>query len=206
MNRRHLVLGAGLVLAAAIVVIGISRSHDEVAQTDGAPDRRITEADPGNHRAPTRGPALPGGSTPPSGAGTTATDYLVGDVHVREHRAGEHAQLDVPPAIHAREGRKIPSQLTYDISQGLHSVVNGCAASIPAAARIGTPHVDGEIKIAIKDQKATVTSATYQLRDLGGSLDAVKACMEQKSVGVATPSGEEPDVENYAITLSFRLP
>jgi hypothetical protein len=30
--------------------------------------------------------------------------------------------------------------------------------------------------------------------------------MEQKTVGVATPSGDEPDVQDYAITLSLRLP
>jgi hypothetical protein len=217
MTRRHLVLGAGLVLAIVIVVIGISRSHDDVAQTGDMSGRRITEADSGNHRtgprsagAPSASPALPREGAQPAGAAgegsATATDYQVGDVHVRDHRAGDHPKVDVPPAFHPREGRKIPAQLTYAISQGVQRVVNACAASIPDAAKLGAPHVDGEIKIAIKASQATVTSATYQLRDLGGSLDAVKACMEQKSVGVATSSGDEPDVENYAITLSFRLP
>jgi hypothetical protein len=47
----------------------------------------------------------------------------------------------------------------------------------------------------------------FQVRDVaGGSTGPVKECMEQKTVGVATPSGDEPDVQGYAITLSLRLP
>lgn len=61
--------------------------------------------------------------------------------------------------------------------------------------------------MSIKDHQATVTRATFELRDLASaSQGPLKQCMEQKSVGVATPSGDEPDVSGYAITLSFRLP
>jgi hypothetical protein len=131
---------------------------------------------------------------------------MIGGVHVRDHRSGDHTPVDLPPAIHAPHGRKIPSQLTHDLTQRLRAVVNECAARIPAGARGARAGIDGEITIAIKDQQATVTAGTFQLRDIAASDGSVKDCIEQKAVGVAVASGDEPDVENYGITLSLRLP
>ena len=82
-----------------------------------------------------------------------------------------------------------------------------CAAGLAPEARGSEARLEGEVIIAIKDHQATVTSSSFQLRDVApGAQDLVKQCMQQKSVGVATSSGEEPDVEGYPITLSFRLP
>ena len=81
-----------------------------------------------------------------------------------------------------------------------------CAMSLPPDARGAEPRLDGTIEIAIKDRRATITSASVQLRDVSASAAAsVKRCIEEKSVGVATSAGEEADVAGYAITLSFRL-
>jgi hypothetical protein len=78
---------------------------------------------------------------------------------------------------------------------------------VPPEARGATSRLEGQVLIAIKNQQATVTGATYQARDVASAAQGpIKQCMEQKSVGVTTPSGEEPDVEGYGIVLSLRLP
>jgi hypothetical protein len=131
---------------------------------------------------------------------------VVGGVRIRDHRKGEHVQLDVPPSIHPPGGRKLPSELTNAIAQQVRAAVNECAASVPAEARGDKPRMDGEIQIAIKDRQARVTSATIQPRDITGSVEQVKQCVEQRAVGIASPSGDEADLEGYSITLSIRLP
>jgi hypothetical protein len=130
---------------------------------------------------------------------------MVGDIRVRDHRSGEHARLDVPPAVHPPEGRKIASQLTSDIAQKVRAVMTECAARSAPAARGPTPRVDGTITIAIRDHQTTIKSAIVQLRDVTGG-DALKQCIEQGAVGIAVPAGDEPDVDGYAIALSLRLP
>jgi hypothetical protein len=212
MNRGYFALAGGLVLAAVIALyIAVSRpSADDTAVRDPA-GPKIAEADPGTSGSRLRpiapsDPALPAGSDAPAGSGSAARDYMIGGVRVRDHRSGEHAQLDIPPAIHPPNGRRIPSQLTYAITQRLRGVVNECAASVPREARGTKAGLAGEIMIDIKNQQATVTSAVFQLRDVTAPPASVKQCLEQKSVGVAVPAGDEPDVENYAITLSLRLP
>jgi hypothetical protein len=208
MNRGILALILGLVVAAGFAVFVITRSHD-VTPPLIAPGAH--EADPGKparSSARTVRPVVPDEPSPSASAtGSASSDYMAGDVHVRDHRSGDHPQVDVPPAIHAPQGLKIPSELTYAISQQLHPVVKQCAASISRESRGAAPRVDGEIEISIKNHQATITSGTFQVRDVvGDAADPVKACLASKAIGLATSSGDEPDVEHYAITLSLRLP
>jgi hypothetical protein len=208
MNRGYLALAGGLVLAAVIALYVLSRTGDDAAVTSDSTGPKFTEADPGKPGSGLRPiqPSQPSLPVPP-GSGSTSRDYVIGGVHVRDHRAGDHAPLDIPPAVHPPQGRRIPSQLTYDLTQRLRGVVNECAASASSEGRGARARVEGEIMIAIKNRQATVTSATFQLRDAGAALDAqVKVCLEQHAVGVAAPSGDEPELENYGITLSLRLP
>jgi hypothetical protein len=212
MNRGYLALGAAVVLAAIIGLYVASRRGDDGEPQLASSDPKIAQADPGKSSSNGTRPA-PSVTVPPPGAGSTTVvnDYMIGDVHVRDHRTGDHAPLDVPPAIHAPGGRKVPSELVSDIAQKVRAVVAACAASLPIANGPGgrgeKPRADGEIMIAIKNQLATVTSATIQLRDVeGATVESVKQCIEQKSIGIATASGDEPDLEGYAITTSFRLP
>jgi hypothetical protein len=206
MNRGYLVLGAAAVLAAIIgLYVALGQSDDAAGQrTPGDP--KIAEAGRGRDVGGTR----PGDHARPSlppGAGSAAREYVSGEVRVRDHRSADHAAVDVPPAIHPPEGRKIPSQLTSDLAQHLRGVMADCAASVPPGALGASPRLEGEVLMSIKNHQATVTGATFQLRDAAAaSQDAVKQCMEQKSVGVATPSGDEADVEGYAINLSFHFP
>jgi hypothetical protein len=216
MNRGYLALAGGLVLAAVIALYVLSRTGDDAGEHDST-GPKIAEVDlgkPGSRLRPITPslPAVPGGSAVPDRSavpgrsGSPGRDYMIGGVHVRDHRSGDHPPVELPPAIHAPHGRRIPSQLTYDLTQRLRAVVNECAANIPPEARGAKPGVDGQIMIAIKNQQATVTRATFVLRDVAASEAPVKACVEQKAVGVAAPSGDEPDVEDYGITLSLRLP
>ena len=205
MNRGYLVLGAAVVLAAVIGLYVALGKGDDAAVTRPPGDPKISEADhaKGTHPQPQdhARPSLP------AGAGSAPRDYQIGDVRVRDHRSGDHAALDVPPAIHPPEGRKIPSQLTSDLAQHLRGVMAECATSVSPEALGASPRLEGEIMMSIKNHQATVTGGTFQLRDVAAAAqDLVKQCMEQKSVGVATPSGDEPDVEGYAITLSFHFP
>ena len=204
MNRGYLVLGAAVVLAAVIGLYAALGSGDDTAVARAPGDPKTTEPDRAGRDAVRPAhvrPALP------AGAGSGASEYMIGDIRVRDHRSGERAPIDVPPAIHPPEGRKIPSQLTSDLAQRLRVVMAECAVGVPPEARGKAPRLEGEVMMSIKDHQATVTRATFELRDLASaSQDPVKQCMEQKSVGVATPSGDEPDVSGYPITLSFRLP
>jgi hypothetical protein len=211
MNRGLLALAGGLVLAAVIALYIVLRSGDDAAVEPVAKGPKITEADLGNTAPRLRpiGPSEPAPAEAAAGttrSGSAARDYVIGGVHVRDHRSGDHAQLTIPPAIHPPHGRRIPSQLTHALTQRLRGVVNECAANVPPEARGTKPGIDGEIMIAIKNQQATVTSAMFQLRDVAVSDTSIKQCLEQKAIGVSAPSGDEADVESYGITLSLRLP
>jgi hypothetical protein len=208
MNRGYLALGAALVVVVVIALYVAIASSDDDELTAVPRDPKIAEVP---RDRPTgsivRTPSASG--TPERTAGTAADapkEYVVGGVRIRDHRKGEHVQLDVPPSIHPPGGRKLPSELTNAIAQQVRAAVNECAASVPAEARGDKPRMDGEIQIAIKDRQARVTSATIQPRDITGSVEQVKQCVEQRAVGIASPSGDEADLEGYSITLSIRLP
>jgi hypothetical protein len=212
MNRRNIALGTAVVVVALFGLYVAMSKDDDVAPPREPAGRKISQTDPGKPAVkgtrpqPAEGarPALPARSAP---ADPAVSEYMVGDVRVRDHRTGDHAPIDVPPSVHPPEGRKIPSQLTSDIARQLRAVVSECAASVPPGDRGATSHLDGQIMISIKDQQATITSATFQPRDVAStSRGPVKECLEQKSIGVGVPSGDEADVEGYGITLSLRFP
>lgn len=207
MNRGYFAIGAGVLVVAAFAIYVYVASHDN---EDAAPAHRehaaTREAESGNTASGNRTvrPVAPGeqpASPRPS------RDYTIGDVNVRDHRTGNHKQLDLPPNVQPPGGRKIPSTLTHEISQRVRAVVNTCAASVPPEARGATPSAEGELRLSIKDHQLTVAKATFQLRDVvGAAVDPIKACIEQQAIGVSAPSGDEPDVENYSLSLSLRLP
>jgi hypothetical protein len=212
-KRGYLATGAAAVLAIGIglYVLGsrVGASNDDV--TSASRDPKIAQASPGKPTGSTV-PRTPSATDTPerpsdTSPSTATRDYMVGGVRIRDHRSGDHAPIDVPPAIHPPEGRKLPSELVNDVSQKVRAAVSECAASVPPDARGEKPRAEGEIVVAIKNHQAAITGATIQLRDVtGASVDAVKQCIEQKAIGAATPSGDEADVEGYSITLSIRLP
>ena len=186
MNRGLLALGLGLVAAAGIALYVATRGNDRTADGDAASAPRNAEPPPpGGAPLTPSAPAERAGRAaplPPSApAAPAGTDYVVGDVRVRDHRTGTHEQLDVAPVIHAPTGTKIASALSSEIAKNIGGVVAECAGLVPSAA--------------------------IRLRDVTGeSSAAAQQCLEQKVIGVSTPSGNEPDIDGYGITLSLRLP
>jgi hypothetical protein len=202
MSRRTLALGAAVVLAAAIGLVVMLRAPAEDAPSRPAEASRPAEPEPGQPRV-TRTPS--GAATPTPRSGSGATDYTVGGVRIRDHRAGTHAPADVPPAVHTLGGHKVSSQLVSGFAQKLRGVVAECATSVDAGARGAKARAEGEIRIAIKGGQATISRAIFQLRDVTGASDPAKLCMEEKAVTISIPSGDEPDVEDYSVTLSLSL-
>jgi hypothetical protein len=177
------------------------------ATGSAAPSPTASSTDP----APTPtgpAPSLPstGDSTHPAPAAGSANEYMVGDVRVRDHRAGSNAPLDIPPNIHRPNSRELPSTLTSDIAQKVRAVLVDCSKDLPKEARGEHPRLEGQIVVAIKDHKLTVTSATMQLRDVSGDAAATtKSCIEQHSVGLETAANDQDDLDNYSIGVTFAV-
>lgn len=153
-------------------------------------------------------PSLPSNvdSTKPVPPPGSANEYTIGDVRVRDHRAGSNAPMDIPPNIHRPNTRQLPSSLTADVAQKIRGVLADCAKDLPKEARGEHPRLEGTVQVAIKDHKLTVTSAAYQLRDVSGdAVDATKSCIEQKSVGLQTVASDQDDIDNYSIGVTFAV-
>jgi hypothetical protein len=210
MTRGYLMLGAAIVLAAVVgLFVLLSPGDDASANRTPETARSAEPAAPAVKRRSTEA-VTPSG--PPDHPDTTANEpgtreQTFGNVVVRDHRTGAHDAIDVPPVIHAPQSRKIASQLSYDVSQPVRAAVLECAASVPREARGPKPRFEGQITIAIKNRQATITDAVLKLRDVTSvALEPLNRCVEQKSVGASVPSGDEPELEGYSITMSLRLP
>ncbi|MEO7731525.1 MAG: hypothetical protein ABIY55_11170 [Kofleriaceae bacterium] len=219
MNRRILALGAVIVLVAIGGLLFALRGSHDGERDDArsvAPQRDTTHRDEARPRSaePESGRRTPAPPVPPSADDTATPDggspfkeYVVGDVRMRDHRSGDHPQRDVAPAVHPPLGRRLPSTLTNEFAQQLRAALATCAVGVPAEARGPAAKIDGEIIIAIKDERASITAATFQPRDITGEAnDAVKQCLASKAIGMATPSGDQADLDHYAVTLSLVLP
>ena len=156
--------------------------------------------------APPRLPSTVTEATKPSPDTGSANEYTVGDVRIRDHRSGSNAPIDVPPNIHRPNTRQLPSTLTAQVAQQIRGVLADCTKDLPKEARGDHPRLEGTINVAIKDHKLTVTTASYQLRDVtGDALATTKSCVEQKSVGLETAATDQEDIDNYSIGITFAV-
>jgi len=211
MSQRSMVpvlIFGGLVLAAGAGLWLMLRSGDEPSSegaSNAVTEPAATQPTPARpESAPTVTPSLTA-EPPRAPAGEAVKEYVVGDRRIRDHRSGERAPIDIPPAVHPPDSRKIKSNLTHDIGQKLKVIVKDCALALPAGAKTGDPRLEGKIVIAIKAKQVTVTNAVVQLRDVeDASVEAVKKCIEDKSLAV-THVAEEDDLESYDINLSYSL-
>lgn len=211
--RKALVLG-GVVVLAILVALWLALKNDTSAAggpTSGSgasspvaidvtpPPRGTPSVTDGTTQAP---PALPQASD-----GEHPRDYVVGDIRVRDHRSGDNKPLDIPPNAHPAEGRAIPSTLTHEVAGKVKQVMMQCVANLPKEARGNKPRLEGQISIAIKDKKVTVTKSTMQMRNVTGeSVEPTKQCIEQKSIGLETAAPDQDDLDDYTINLSFAIP
>ena len=195
------------VLAGAVVLWLMMRSGDEAAATPSGETITATKAPPSatgpRESKPTVAPSLP--AEAPAGSASEVKEYAVGDRRVRDHRSGQHAPIDIPPAVHPAEAPRIASNLTHAIGTKIKGIVKECAAALPVAGRGTKPRVEGKVVIAIKAKQVTVTEAVVQLRDVtDASVETIKKCIEEKALTL-TQQADEIDLESYDINLAYTL-
>lgn len=206
--KAALIATAGLVVVAGVgLVLLMSGGHSAsaVAPSHGS-------ATPTTVASPD--PSLPASRTPAPSLGSAATgsdgakEYMVGDVKVRDHRSGNNAPMDIPPNAHPANSRDLPSDLTHDITQQVRNVIFDCAAAVPKDAKGEKPRVIGQLLVAIKDYKLSITSEALETRDISdeAAATALKQCAQEKSAGFTSAAKDQADVNDYAIQLNFALP
>lgn len=199
-----------LALVAIALVIGgwLLLRKEKTAAPDPVGSAAPTASTDPTSSTPSAPPRLPSTVTPakPIPEAGSANEYTVGDVQIRDHRSGSNAQIDVPPNIHRPNTRQLPSTLTAQVAQQIRGVLADCAKDLPKEARGDHPRLEGTINVAIKDHKLTVTTATYQLRDVtGDAVATMKSCVEQKSVGLESAANDQEDIDNYSIGITFAV-
>jgi hypothetical protein len=200
----------GTVLIAALALWLLVKGGEHPKATPAAPVDHVTA---GSATPPPVAPALPGRDQPVVAATDTprapdeepVATYEVGGRTVHDHRKGEHAPVEIPPAVHPAEARRIPPSLTQEVAQKLRVKVGACGAAIPADARGEKPRVAGLMTIAIKDKQLTVSTATMKITGItGAAADAAKQCVEAGALAV-THTTTEADLPSYDINVSFAL-
>jgi hypothetical protein len=209
MKTTLIAIASLLVIGAVALVLILTKSSDAPATTSAGPPRGSATVVTSE---PRQAPALPattasGGSAVASADGTYPKEYMVGDVRVRDHRSGNNKPLDLPPNMHPAESRELPSELTHDISQQVRRQLFECAAAVPKDAKHDKPKLEGQLTVAIKDHKLSITNMALQIRDIDGpSADAVKQCVQEKSAAFTSDARDQADVDNYGIAITFAIP
>ena len=208
MRSALLIGGLVAVLGAAVGIWLLMRGDKADAQSGSYEPHatQVTPAQPGSAPTVTTGttdhPALP-----QPAPGENPRDYVVGDIRVRDHRAGDNKPLDIPPNVHPAEGRSLPSTLTHEVAQKVKAVMMECVASLPKDARGEHPRLEGQVMLAIKANKLTITTSTMQLRDVSGeSVEPTKQCITQKTVGIENAAPDQDDLADYPFNISFAIP
>ncbi len=205
MSRTLLGVLAAVVLIAGVVLyvlLGKSAKSPEVTTTTvGSNGSTVTVT-----TDPNGTPHLPATGSAPNFGGPD--EYSVGGMKVRDHRRGDNAKLDIPPNVHMPGGPEIPSTLTHELAQQVKAVMRDCVKSLPDDAKGELPKLEGQITIAVKDQKASITKSLVQLRDVkeGDALTAAKQCIESKSIGIGAPASDVQNLDAYTINVSFVIP
>ncbi len=201
--KRLLVVLAALAVAAVGLVLATRKSDDAPAApapvADPVPPPAPVERPHGTTVAPTL-PEQPRVVQDDAGV----TSYMIDGIPVRDHRGPAAGKpLDLPPNIHPPNAPKIPPALVSDVSGKVRAVMGDCARLLPADARGPKPRLEGEIIVSVKDGTLTVDRSMMQLRDVVGDPEPMRQCMEQKTVGLTANAGDQPDITDYSIHLSF---
>jgi hypothetical protein len=152
-------------------------------------------------------PTEPSGSARGDRDKIPPTESIINGVRVRDHRKDRTKPIALSSVERPAHARKIPPELTRSISDRILPIVRECGAAVPPDARGAKPRLEGPVVIAIKDHQVKVTGATLDLHDVtGDTVEQVKQCIQQKTLGITTAAPDEADLENYPIQISFTLP
>jgi len=191
---RAWVLIAGIVaIAAGIVLFVLVRSDDDASAHNAPPAAPRERVNPGT--AASDRPGLPR-ERAESGSATPARDEAI-----RDHRAGDHVQRTEPSIDRQRRTRLLPIALTKDITGKVNAVIEACTAGMAASGA----RLEGDVTVAIANHTLTVTAASVAAPGATG-VDVAKQCIEQRAVGLSTSAGDQDDIADYKIGVSFRLP
>lgn len=193
------------VVAAGLLLWLIVQSGDDDSSAATAPPTPTESGDPGAR--PARGSSSQVMRRERGEADPDVVETVVDGVRIRDHRRDKSRPLPpVAPRQRAPGERQIQPTLTASISKRILPIVTKCGASIPADARQTKPRVEGKISIAVRDQQVSITQATLDVRDVVDSaVQSVKQCISSQLVGLTVPAGEERDLDEYPITLSYPL-
>jgi hypothetical protein len=203
-------------IAAGLLVWLIARSGDDGASAS-TPQPSTAGTQAGAPRAEGERPALPQvtasgeprGAQGRTGAAEPPTETVVDGVRIRDHRKDRskpYKPFDPDPST-SRAGRTIKPELTGAIVDRLTPSVRECGKAVPPEARGAKPRAEGKVVIAIKNHQVTVREATVELSDVSGvPLEPIQQCIQQAALGVTAPAGDEPDLEDYPIRISYALP
>jgi len=204
--------GPLLVLVAGLVVVGAGAAgwflfNKSEPAIEPMPAEPVVAADKVETKAPTLAPKDEGtqvSETVEKPDVTPVREYYVDGKKIRDHRPESYPPMDLPPAIHPPDGRKIQPESTQAVTRPFKELFRECTKSIPAEEKTGAkPKMEATIAIGIKDKQARITKVALQLRDAAGpATDAAKSCIEARAVGLSS-AVEEADVESYDITTSY---
>lgn len=210
-----LAVGAVVIIGATMALfIAIGASGDdepaEASDRPAAPDTVATAPRPDRSTSDRPGlPTVTGVDRDSAERPEVPPDeYEINGIKVRDHRRPEDRKpMDLPPNLHPPASRRIQPTLTGALGDQVQRLARECGAAVPKDALGTRPRLEGQVVIAIQDQTARVTKATFHLRDvIGASADDAKACIEQKALGVSSPAPDESDLDGYSINLSYAFP
>jgi hypothetical protein len=210
-----LIIAVVAVSAAALLLWMIMRSGD-----DGASANPPSQPGPGpgpaaSSRVPSRKdgddrPGIPqvaaadqdrrGGDRPP------ATETVINGVRIRDHRKDRSQPVTLPDRPPPSHPRRISPNVTAAVIDRMRPVVRECAANVPPEAKGVKPRAEGQVLISIKDHQVHVREAALEIGDVvGAAVEPTRQCIRERSLAVTAPGGDEEDVEDYPIHLSFGL-
>jgi hypothetical protein len=215
-----LVIAAVALTACALLLWMIMRSGDSGDGGDGGASAESSQPGATGDGTRTaargdgaRGPRLPQGSDGEQGrrrrnsADPSVTETIVNGVRVRDHRQDRSKPIvlhDPPPSSRSR---RIDAKVTAEVNDRLLPGVRECGAAVPPEARSDKPRVQGQVLLAVKDRRLSLTAATIEITGVvGASLEIAKQCIQQKALAVTVPQVDEEDLESYPLQISYTLP
>jgi len=79
-----------------------------------------------------------------------------------------------------------------------------CAAQLPRPGRAG--RVEGQLEVAVRGGQVAIVKAMFVVHGPEGQdADDLRQCAERAAIGLATASPGEPDLDGYAIHVSYAI-